>query len=346
MIRRMSVWSLVGLLVAAVASAAGLEGFGAATPGGAKGEVVTVTSLEDNGPGTLREALEESNRRIVFEVAGTIMLLSQLKIEHRAFMTIDGSTAPAPGITLIRNGIDIDGSHDIVLRHLRIRETLADGIQIRRGSYNVVVDHCSITNTGDENIGISSGVNDVTVSWCLIADTRPDSFELKSKGMLLRGSAEAPVTKVTIHHNLFANLFQRNPLASAPGLFDIRNNVVRNWRAYGIRMRGGAHGNIIGNHFDTSHNRRKAVVVVLKGTRQAGLVYMHGNRGPRGLNVNALRTTSEPFAVAPVHTSKAEEAAARVLAEAGARPRDAIDTALVEAATVSHKKSQNQTPSH
>ena len=46
----------------------GAEGFGVNTPAGRGGHIFYVTSLADNGPGTLREAISHSlPRRIVFE---------------------------------------------------------------------------------------------------------------------------------------------------------------------------------------------------------------------------------------------------------------------------------------
>ena len=39
-----------------------------------------MTSLADSGPGTLREALSQSNRFVTFAVAGTIELLSSIRI--------------------------------------------------------------------------------------------------------------------------------------------------------------------------------------------------------------------------------------------------------------------------
>ena len=51
----------------------GAEGGGAYSFGGRGGRTIVVTSLEDRGPGTLREALEAGGPRvIVFNVAGVI----------------------------------------------------------------------------------------------------------------------------------------------------------------------------------------------------------------------------------------------------------------------------------
>ncbi|MBI3799816.1 MAG: hypothetical protein HY268_22940, partial [Deltaproteobacteria bacterium] len=119
------------------------QGFGSTTPGGAGGETVSVTNLNDSGPGSLRDALSQGHRTIVFEVSGTITLGSMIKV-NGSFITVDGSTAPAPGITLANAGLYISGSnsaHDLIVQDLRVRNSLADGITIRDSAYNIVIDH-------------------------------------------------------------------------------------------------------------------------------------------------------------------------------------------------------------
>ena len=76
----------------------GAEGHGRYITGGRGGEIVHVTNLNDNGPGSLREAVSKSNRIVVFDVGGIIALASDLSIKDN--ITIAGQTAPAPGITL------------------------------------------------------------------------------------------------------------------------------------------------------------------------------------------------------------------------------------------------------
>ena len=136
-------------------------GWAAATKGGAGGQVIRVTNLDAKGPGSFRAALETKGPRIVvFEVGGVIDLgASTLKIEE-PFLTIAGQTAPSPGITLIRGGIDIM-AHDVIVQHIRVRPGAAGGTWRKGpdfdsistvGAYNVVVDHCSLTWGTDENL--------------------------------------------------------------------------------------------------------------------------------------------------------------------------------------------------
>ena len=57
---------------------------------------------------------------MVFEVGGVIDLGESTVRITEPYLTIAGQTAPAPGITLIRGGIDIT-THDVVVRHIRVR---------------------------------------------------------------------------------------------------------------------------------------------------------------------------------------------------------------------------------
>ena len=315
------------------ADATGFEGFGATTPGGNNGTVVEVTSLDDDGPGTLREALSKGdNHRIVFTVGGTIVLQQRLNIRGKKNITIDGATAPYPGITLQGNMLYIRTSHDIIVTHLRVRDSVADGILVWDKSSFVVIDHCSVTNSNDENISITEDTHDVTVSWSIMGDTRAVTDPpLRTKGMLIANTPPRwePVTKVSLHHNLYHNEYQRSPQISTAGLFDVRNNVIRQWGSYGMRMRNGAWGNVINNVFASNTNPGDSVILA----ENAGPVYTHGNQAPvladpEFIPVNDRGTASSLYDVAPVTTDPVAEVEQKVLLRVGALPRDAVDRAI------------------
>ena len=86
----------------------GAVGPAAQTIGGRGGKILRVTTLAPDGPGSLKEAIETPGPRIVvFEVGGVIdMGRTTIEVKH-PFLTIAGQTAPGPGITLIRTGIDV-----------------------------------------------------------------------------------------------------------------------------------------------------------------------------------------------------------------------------------------------
>src|SRR6478735_5646329 len=142
----------------------GAVGYAAHTAGGRGGQIIRVTTLASDGPGSLAAALETKGPRvIVFEVGGVIDLqMRELKITE-PFLTVAGQTAPSPGITLIRTGFDIL-THDVILQHIRSRT--GSGGNARQGrwdpdaistvdAYNIIVDHCSMTWAIDENLSAS-----------------------------------------------------------------------------------------------------------------------------------------------------------------------------------------------
>src|SRR5262249_39016217 len=90
------------------------------TAGGEGGQVITVTTLEDSGPGSLREALSASGPRVIkFAVGGEIWLKDRLGVTN-PFVTVDGSSAPSPGITLMGDRVRLR-THDVILRDIRVR---------------------------------------------------------------------------------------------------------------------------------------------------------------------------------------------------------------------------------
>jgi pectate lyase len=139
----------------------GAQGWAAHTPGGRGGEIIRVTTLAPEGPGSLLEALAKKGpRTVVFEVGGVIDLERREVRISEPYLTIAGQTAPMPGITLIRGGLII-ATHDVVVRHIRIRPGSAglperggdfDAITTVRGAHDVIVDHCSLTWATDENL--------------------------------------------------------------------------------------------------------------------------------------------------------------------------------------------------
>ncbi len=130
----------------------GAQGFGAYAQGGRGGRVYHVTTLEDGGAGSLREAVEAAGPRIVvFDVSGTIRLKKDLKIMN-PFITIAGQTAPGGGICL-RDGTLRVYADQVIIRFLRCRlgdqSGTGDAISLCSG-YNIIVDHCSASWSQDE----------------------------------------------------------------------------------------------------------------------------------------------------------------------------------------------------
>ena len=217
----------------------GAEGFGAMTPGGRGGVVIAVTNLDDDGPGSLRAAVEaEGPRIVVFQVAGTIELLSSLNIDN-PFITIAGQTAPGGGIALKnapsnrRPTIRIR-THDVMIRYLRVRpgpsiESSSDLDALSMpGASNVIIDHSSFSWASDENIDAWRDAHDITIQWSIISEGlrhEADAEGPPSLGMLLGSEGSG---NMSVHHNLFAHNHGRNPRMNTGGIVDIVNNVIYN----------------------------------------------------------------------------------------------------------------------
>jgi len=95
-------------------------GAGGSAMGGRFGSVYHVTTNGDAGPGTLRAAVNATNRTVVFDISGTINLLSPLVITN-SYLTIAGQTAPGGGITVLGNMTTVTNAHDVIIRDMRLR---------------------------------------------------------------------------------------------------------------------------------------------------------------------------------------------------------------------------------
>jgi hypothetical protein len=301
------------------------QGFGADTSGGSGKPVYHVTNLNDSGTGSLRAAVSQGSRDVVFDVAGTINAASILYVKG-GLITIDGTTAPSPGITLSGYGLGIWGSkgaHDVIVRGIRVRNVAGDGININHDAYNVLVDHVSIGNTGDGSIDVTYGAHDVTVEWSIL-EKKPthNLLSLNSYG----------VTRLTYHHDLFIGGESRNPqvdwdVSGTPPeiVVDVRNNLIWDFSAYGTTVFRGAKANVVGNYYwsSTQSDPRRALRVT--STTEGSRAYAYGNISQNGGNVDAQGTEAKPFAADPVTTTGACTAARDVVAYAGPRPLDSVD---------------------
>lgn len=212
------------------------EGFGAGATGGEGGETVTVTSLADDGEGTLRQLLREAAGPTIvqFGVEGTITLESVLDLPSD--LTLD---ARGKDITLTKNGLRIQAQENIIIMNLALIDIdgdIGDGLQILDESHDIIVFHCRFDNEGlmpfiedhpDEMISIVWGSYNISISWC--------RFSNHDKTLLF-GNGDAPPEldeqiAVTLHHNLFENTGRRHPFLRY-GRVDLYNNIVRDWTIY------------------------------------------------------------------------------------------------------------------
>jgi hypothetical protein len=326
----------------AAANHAPVYGFGTSTPGGAGQPVYTVTSLADSGPGTLRDALSQGNRDIRFAVSGTITPSSALRV-FGSFVTIDGGSAPPPGITIVGRGVTMrSGVHDIRINNLRVRNAADDCLNVWENSFNVVIEHVSATGCGDGSIDITQGARDVTVAWSILNAASPS--DPQSKTQLVR-TLGANTRQITLHHNLYISNGTgrstiRNPDIGRTGdgpstslMADFRNNVIWDWgpTGSGTLVRDGAWANVIGNLFSTPG---ESVSRQNKHVSRVGSVQLHTSEnvsldsGTVDPDTVGNRATAFPVPYSPT-VETACQAALAVAMHSGAQPRADTDAAFV-----------------
>jgi hypothetical protein len=250
------------LLQASIPAFPGAEGGGMFSFGGRGGKVYVVTTLDDSGPGSFREACEAGGPRIViFNVAGIIRLKERIRI-RAPYITINGATAPGDGVCIAGDTVELE-THDVVIRHMRFRRGsmwVGDRNDSIGGNPigNIMIDHVSASWGLDENMSMYRHMYD--------HDGDPSTPELKlpTVNITIQNSIFSEALN-TYHHafgstiggynatfmrNLWANNTGRNPSIGMIYDFTFANNVIFNWRHRTVD--GGDHRNfytIVNNYF-------------------------------------------------------------------------------------------------
>jgi pectate lyase len=234
------------------------EGYGREATGGAGGPVVHVTSAEDDGPGTLRDALRHAKGPTWIRFASdmTIAQASQMRVPSN--VTIDGRDH---AVTLLDYGLGIYHSNNVIVTHLTIDgrlRTFSQAINVANDSHNVWIDHLDLSRFADRLLNVKNGSSDVTVSWVKFHDD--DKVMLLNNitsENLFKNYARDGIARVTLHHNWFIDTVQRNPRAQF-GTFHLYNNLLENWDFYGMSFSLEAKARVEGNVF-INHAQRACV---------------------------------------------------------------------------------------
>jgi pectate lyase len=324
----------------------GAEGFAAHATGGRGGAVVHVTNLNDDGPGSLREAVSHGGRTVVFDVGGYVELRSILRVASD--ITIAGQTAPGDGIGTKNYEVSFSGSHNVIARYIRFRQGATQGQEKKSAvamfdAHEVLLDHVSIEFGRWDTLDMNKCTN-VTLQWCIIGDgITPQRF-----GCLCQSQ------DVTFTHCLFIDNHSRNP--KSKGNVQFVNNVVYNWEldAY---IEGASAGknwhDIIGNYFIKGPNTKHGPFA--RGNENSQ-VYARDNVCDDNLNgtldgkptsradLGPVTVLKEPFASpaeSPVTIESAEAAYHHVVTEVGCSlHRDAVDARLIDDLTSLGKRGQ------
>jgi len=336
-----------------VASAGELVEAGTRTQGGlvAGSRLLTVTTLDDDGPGSLRNAVEQKQPRVIaFKIAGTIELKRPLLISHPN-VTIAGQTAPSPGITLSGEKLRI-AAQDVVLQHIAVRPTWpagvpenADAITIAScGSCqsppaDVLLENVSISWGVDENLGLwGEQVARITLRNSIVSEALEDAGHAKGKhsmGMLIGTEIEA----VSVVGNVFISNRNRNPVISAGASAYVANNLIHNpgRNAIEIYKGEGTRAALIGNLVKRGPDSRRSLKWLdWQGSFSSLRIHSRDNHCCSGLALGSGDAPVAPHVPLPVGDPDwtvlpASQVLGWTIRHAGSRPaqRDPIDKRLL-----------------
>lgn len=242
----------------------GAAGAGQYTIGGRGGEVLQVTNLKDDGDGSLRWALSmEQPRTVNIMTSGNVRLNRPLTIRH-PFLTLNGNAGPGLGICTYGAPVRLQ-THQVIWRYARSRPGLGDwptedldALDLannvtddpNRRIHDVIIDHCSFSWASDENLALWNTTPDhwmenITIQWCIISE----GLEPQGMGLLIGANEhQHSVRNVSIHHNLLAHNFRRNPRLAAVSPLEVVNNVIFDCPGYTTLIKHvPTHLNYIGN---------------------------------------------------------------------------------------------------
>ncbi|UYO97251.1 pectinesterase family protein [Microbacterium sp. M28] len=202
------------------------------TTGGAGGEVVTVDDAAE------LSAAAASAEPLTVLVDGTIDVGDGSMIRVAADKTIVGASG---GGEIVNGGLLLDRVSNVIIRNLTFRDSFIggdwdgkspendnDGIRVDT-SHHVWVDHNEFARLGDGQLDIRKDSTDVTASWNYFRDHN------KTLGV---GWTDNVVTTLTLHHNRFSNVHQRNGSLDNVAAGHVYNNWLSGVSSYGMNARG------------------------------------------------------------------------------------------------------------
>lgn len=226
----------------------GAQGFGRLAVGARGKDVHHVTNLKDSGEGSLRDAISQANRTVVFDVGGVIKISSRLVFKNN--QTIAGQTAPGGGITIYGDGTSFSGASNTIVRYIRFRmgkigESEKDTVTMANG-HDVIFDHCSLSwgrdGTFDLNQKSGSTLYNITLQDSIVSQ----GLQTHSTGGLVNTTGTSIIRSLYIDNN------SRNP--KARGTLQFINNVIYNWVVSGYILgdtSGRSDGYMVGNYLIT-----------------------------------------------------------------------------------------------
>ena len=309
----------------------------------ASASVYHVTNLNDTGSGSLRDAVSQPNRFVVFDVGGIINLTpASAPIVVKNNVTIAGQTAPG-GIVVYGQRLSYSGANNSITRFLGVHKgyagTREDSVSLANGS-NMMFDHMSVTWGVDETFSLNwdgkgNSIDNITIQNSIIAQGQ-DRLGHSAGGLMTLPEGG----RFSILESIFADNVTRNP--KIRGENEFINNVIYGWEtaAYimGDTTSMDSHANVIGNYF-------------IEGPVDGGSPFTSGtanfhiygrdnwvdtNRngvldGTAVTSYPGANVVSTPFAFPSTATMTAQQAVESVLENAGLSiVRDVVDARIIQ----------------
>lgn len=215
----------------------GAQGWGRYAEGGRKGTVYHVTNLNDSGSGSLRDAVSQPNRIVVFDVSGVIRINSRIVFKNNLYVA--GQTAPGEGITVYGDGVSFSGADNIICRYMRFRMGAVgtngkDAAGIANGQ-NMIFDHCSFSWGQDENFSINwDNKGTAPTNITLMNSIVGQGLMTHSAGGLMQAE------NISLYRILLVDNSTRN--FKVKGINQYVNNLVYNWKNAAYNMGGDSEG--------------------------------------------------------------------------------------------------------
>ena len=240
--RILSLLSVTCLLSVFTASAQqlafpGAQGWGRFATGGRTGTVYHVTNLNDTGAGSLRNAVSQPNRIVVFDVAGVIHINSRIVFSKNLYVA--GQTAPGEGITVYGDGVSFSGAENIIVRYMRFRmghngSSGKDCAGIANGQ-NMIFDHCSFAWGLDETFSINPDGKGASPEHITLQNS------IVGQGLMTHSAGGLMQTNyVSLIGNFLCDNNTRN--FKVKGINQYANNMVYNWSNGAYIMGGDSEG--------------------------------------------------------------------------------------------------------
>lgn len=306
----------------------GAFGFGASATGGRGGTVYHVTNLNDSGTGSFRDAVSVSNRIVVFDVGGYIVLQSPVSVSSN--LTIAGQTAPGGGIGIMAGEVSLSAQTNIIMRNVRIRQGNQDPLTGKSAlnmgtAHNIILDHCSFEYGQFDSVD-AVGTVDFTVQNSIIADPIGQQF-----------GAHVEVGPSTFYRNLWVNAHNRQPLSKDNTQYI--NNIIYGYQsAYTVADTDGLFSHdLVNNYFIAGPETTSAGDAYFQVNSNQSIYavgnFIDGNQngvldGTASNTVGSAQVLTAPWAstTSSIPTLSAAAAFTSLLASSGAIPRDSVDT--------------------